>query len=133
MQFDQIQDQYLGCIFMFHFVSFCFTISIHSEFYSSHIHTHTQLFMMVFNFYHMQEVVVVGRVKQPPNLHHRQDWLGRSTVARFNAKKAFPVLPWEILHSASLCVEVGERSLMMWCWLSMWSLSCQQLLASLPP
>jgi len=28
----------------------------------------------------MQEVVVVGRVKQPPNLHHRLDWLGRSTV-----------------------------------------------------
>ena len=52
----------------------------------------------------MQEVVVVGRVRQPPNLHQWQDWLGRSIVAHFNAMKAFPVVLWEILHSASLHV-----------------------------
>jgi len=28
------------------------------------------------------------------------------------------IVLWEILHSASLCVEAGKRSLMVWCWLS---------------
>jgi len=52
----------------------------------------------------MQEVVVVGRVRQPPNLHHRQDWLGRSTVAHFNARKAFPVVL--CMGNTSLCLPV---------------------------
>jgi len=35
-------------------------------------------------------------MRQPPDLHHRQDWMGRSTVAHFNTRKAFPVVLWEI-------------------------------------
>ena len=53
--------------------------------------TCTHICMMLFRLL-MQVVVAVERVGQPSHLQQEQDWLGRSTVALFNAKKTFPVL-----------------------------------------
>ena len=50
------------------------------------------------------------------NPYQQLECLSRSIAAHFSVRKASPVVLWEMVQSAFLCVEVGKGTLVALCW-----------------